>query len=135
MGRRLEVIIIIRKRCLSGLLHLSLVLSQEVLVNLHLSGRKRGSSDELLCIFVSCELSIRETKQPTYQSRVANQLPGEPKEGLLEVVIGLGRDVVILEVLLAVEGDGLGLHLALLDIDLVAAENDGNVLANTGQVT
>jgi hypothetical protein len=34
-----------------------------------------------------------------------------------------------------VESDGLGLDLALLDIDLVAAENDGNVLAHTDQVT
>jgi len=48
VGIRLEVVVIIRKRSLSGLLHLSLVLSQEVLVNLHLSGRKRGGSDEFL---------------------------------------------------------------------------------------
>jgi hypothetical protein len=34
-----------------------------------------------------------------------------------------------------VEGDGLGLHLALLDVDLVAAENDGDVLADTGEIT
>lgn len=33
------------------------------------------------------------------------------------------------------EGDGLGLDLALLDIDLVAGENDGDVLANANQVT
>lgn len=33
------------------------------------------------------------------------------------------------------ESDGLGLHLALLDIDLVAAENDGDVLADTGKIT
>lgn len=33
------------------------------------------------------------------------------------------------------EGDGLGLHLALLNIDLVTAENDGDVLADTDEVT
>ena len=33
------------------------------------------------------------------------------------------------------EGDGLGLDLALLDVDLVAAENDGDVLADADQVT
>jgi hypothetical protein len=33
-----------------------------------------------------------------------------------------------------VEGNGLGLDLALLDIDLVAAENDGDVLADTGKI-
>lgn len=71
----------------------------------------------------------------TYQGRVANKLASEPEEGLLEVVVGLGRNVVVLEVLFPVEGDGLGLDLALLDIDLVAAQNDGNVLADAGQIT
>lgn len=33
------------------------------------------------------------------------------------------------------EGDGLGLHLALLDVDLVTAEDDGDVLADTDEVT
>lgn len=71
----------------------------------------------------------------TYQRGVADELAGEPQEGLLEVVVGLGGDVVVLEVLLAVEGDGLGLDLALLDIDLVTAENDGNVLTDTDEIT
>jgi hypothetical protein len=70
-----------------------------------------------------------------YQSLVADELPREPQEGLLEVVVGLGGDVVVLEVLLAVEGDGLGLDLALLDVDLVAGQDDGDVLANADQVT
>ena len=71
----------------------------------------------------------------TNKLRVANKLPGEPKEGLLEVVVGFGRDIVVLEILLAVEGDGLSLHLALLDVDLVAAKDNGNVFANTDEVT
>lgn len=40
-----------------------------------------------------------------------------------------------MEVLLAVEGDGLGLHLTLLDIDLVTGEDNGDVLADTDEVT
>jgi hypothetical protein len=71
----------------------------------------------------------------TYELGVADKLASEPKEGLLEVVVGLGRDVVVLEVLLAVEGDGLGLDLALLHVDLVTGKDDGNVLANTNEVT
>jgi len=71
----------------------------------------------------------------TDQRLVADELPGEPKERLLEVVVGLGGNVVVLEVLLAVESDGLGLDLALLDIDLVTAEDDWNVLADTDKVT
>ena len=73
-------------------------------------------------------------KEGTYQSRVANELASEPEEGLLEVIVGLGRDIVVLEVLLAVECDGLGLDLALLDVNLVAAEDDGDVLADTDEV-
>ena len=70
-----------------------------------------------------------------YQSWIANKLSCQPKEGLLKVVIGLGGDVVILEVLLAVESDRFRLHLSLLDIDFVPREDDGNVLADTDQVT
>lgn len=33
------------------------------------------------------------------------------------------------------ESDGLGLDLTLLHIDLVTAENDGNVLANSDEIT
>lgn len=32
------------------------------------------------------------------------------------------------------EGDGLGLDLALLDVDLVTAEDDGDVLADTDEI-
>jgi hypothetical protein len=71
----------------------------------------------------------------THQSLVADEFPGEPEERLLEVVVGLGRDVVVLQVLLSVEGDGLCLDLALLDVDLVAGEDDGDVLADTDEVT
>ena len=70
----------------------------------------------------------------TYQTRVAHQLAAEPQERLLEVVVRLGRDIVVLQVLLAVESDGLGLDLALLDVDLVAAEDDGDVLADADEI-
>ena len=71
----------------------------------------------------------------TYQTGVADELAGEPQEWLLEVVVGLGGDIVVLEVLLAVEGDGLSLHLTLLNINLVTGKNDGDVLADTGKIT
>ena len=57
------------------------------------------------------------------------------QERLFKVVVGLCGDVVVLKVLLAVECDGLGLHLALLYVDFVTAKDDGNVLANTDEVT
>ncbi len=71
----------------------------------------------------------------TDQSWVANKLACQPKERLLEVIIGLGGDVIVLKVLLSVESDGLGLHLPLLDINLVSGEDDGNILADTDQIT
>ena len=70
----------------------------------------------------------------THQRLVADQLPCEPQERLLEVVVGLGGDVVVLQVLLAVEGDGLGLDLALLHIDLVSGEHDWDVLADADEI-
>ena len=33
------------------------------------------------------------------------------------------------------EGDSLGLDFSLLDVDLVTAEDDGDVLTNTDEVT
>lgn len=69
-----------------------------------------------------------------YQGIVSDQLTSEPEEGLLEVIIRLGRNVVVLEVLFPVEGDRLGLDLSLLHIDLVAAEDNRDVLANAGEI-
>lgn len=109
-------VVLVRQRHCSGVCHLLLVLFKDSLVDLDLRRSQGRSSDEL-------------------QGLVANEFPGEPKEGLLEVIIGLRRDVVVLQVLLAVEGDGLGLHLALLDIDLVTTQNDGDVLTDTDEIT
>ncbi len=39
-----------------------------------------------------------------------------------------------MEVLLSVEGDGLGLDFALLDIDLVSGEDDWDIFADTDKV-
>ena len=79
-------------------------------------------------------MSKKKKGKNTYKLRVADKLASEPEEGLLEVVVGLGGNIVVLEVLLSVEGDGLGLDLSLLHIDLVTAENDGNVLADTDEI-
>ena len=48
--------------------------------------------------------------------------------------VRLGRDLKVLQVLLPVEGDVGRLDLALLDVDLVAAEDDGDVFAHTLEV-
>lgn len=71
----------------------------------------------------------------TNQSWVSNKLACQPEERLLKVIIGLGRDVVVLKVLLPVESNSLGLHLSLLDINLVSGKDDGNILADADQIT
>ena len=43
-----------------------------------------------------------------------SQLSGEPQEWLLEVVVGFGGDLEILQILLAVERDGSGFHFTFL---------------------
>jgi len=65
---------------------------------------------------------------------VVNEAAEEPYEGLLELVVALSGDVVVLEVLLTVESDLLGLDLAVLDINLVADKYDGDVLAHAGKI-
>ena len=117
-SNRLQIVVrqLTGQRQSSGIVHLLLVLGQESLVNLG-GGRSQGRGGNEL------------------QSGVANELAGQPQEGLLEVVVGLGGDIVVLQVLLSVEGDGLGLDLSLLDVDLVAAEDDGDVLANADEIT
>jgi hypothetical protein len=109
-------IIFVRKREGSSLVHLVLVLGHEGLVNLNLRRSKSGRSDKL-------------------EGRVADELSSKPEERFLKVVVGLGRDIVVLEILLSVESNGLGLDLTLLNIDLVTAENDGDVLADTDKIT
>jgi hypothetical protein len=71
----------------------------------------------------------------SYQSLIADKFASQPQERFLEVVVGFGGDVVVLQVLLAMECDGLGLDFAFLDVDFVATEDDGNVFANPDKIT
>jgi len=71
----------------------------------------------------------------TYKCWVTDKLSCQPQERLLEVIIRLGRDIIVLKVLLAMEGDCLCLNFSLLYVDLVSSEDDWDVLADTDQVT
>lgn len=134
--------ILIGQRHSGGGLHLGGDLGQLLLVDGGNRGSESGSSDEFLKNFhVSKNRTQRATISTkgggggTYETGVADELASEPQEGLLEVVVGLSGDIVVLEVLLAVESNRLGLDFALLHVDLVAAEDDRNVLANTDEIT
>jgi len=65
---------------------------------------------------------------------VARELARKPQERLFKVVVGLGGNVVVREVLAAVEVDGLGLHLSVLDVHLVAHQHDRDVVAHTSEI-
>jgi hypothetical protein len=60
---------------------------------------------------------------------VTRQLAGQPQERLFEIVIRLCRNVVVLEILFAVESNLLGLDFTVLDFHLVASQDNGNVFA------
>lgn len=109
-------IILIWKRHAYSIVHLLLVSVEGSLIDGDLGRSQSRGCDEL-------------------QRRVSDQFSCEPKERFLKVVVGLGRDVVVLQVLLSVESDSLCLDLSLLHVDLVTAQNDGNVLANTDNIT
>jgi hypothetical protein len=75
------------------------------------------------------------SQPPTaYQSRVSDQFSGQPQEGFLKVIIGLGRYIVVLKVLLAMESDCLCFDFALLHVDLVSGKNDWNVFTHADQI-
>ena len=58
----------------------------------------------------------------------------QPQERLFKVVVRFGRDIIVLQILLSVEDNGLGLDLAILYINFVTSKDDGDVFANTDQI-
>lgn len=76
-ARTLQVLILLGQRGLLGLLQILLDLDLPFLVHLDLWRQQRRHGDKL-------------------EVRVADQLAGQPQERLLEVVVGLGRNVVVL---------------------------------------
>ena len=68
------------------------------------------------------------------QGRIVDHSSQKPHEGFLKLVITFGADVVVLQILLSVECDLLGLHLAILDVHLVSDQHDGDSFADAGQI-
>lgn len=69
------------------------------------------------------------------QRIVTGEFTREPKKWLLEIVVRLRGNIVVLQVLLAVERNLFGLDLSILNFHLVSNEDDGNILADTRQIT
>ncbi len=96
-----------------GRLELGCVLGLLLLIDLEVRLQQQRGLCELT-VLVGCELSA------------------DPQEWLLKVVVALGRDVIVLKVLLAVKLNVLGAHLTILAVDLVSAEADGDAFAHAG---
>jgi len=116
LRKRLQVFIFIGEWSCFGLLQLQFVLLKCAGVDLNFR-RSEGRSLDKGEIWLVEELSC------------------EPEERLLEVVVALCGDVVVLKVLLSVESNLLGLHLSILDINLVTAKNNRDVFANANNVS
>jgi hypothetical protein len=110
------VVLVFWERLLRGLVEFRFVLVLEVFVKGEFWRLQGGSFYEV-------------------EGVVSRQLSSQPQKWLLKVVVGFGGDIVVLQILLPVERDLLRLDLAVLDLDLVPGEDDGNVFANTGQIT
>jgi len=115
-SRDLDIVILFGQRGGGSLLQLLGVFFHECAIDLDF-GRSQGRSGN------------------KFKRRISDELPCEPKEGLLEVVIRLSGDFIVLEVLLSVESNGASLDFPLLDVNFVSAENNGDVLADALEVT
>ena len=71
----------------------------------------------------------------TYKPLVTCQLSCQPQERLLEVVVGFGRNVVVLKVLLSMESDSFGFNLSLLYVHLISTKDDRDIFANSDKIT
>ena len=69
------------------------------------------------------------------QVGVARETSCQPQERLLELIVALGLHIVVLQVVSSVESDLLGLYFAVLDIHLVPNEHDGDVFADSDEVS
>ena len=65
---------------------------------------------------------------------IAAEFTSDPEEGLFEVVVAFRGNVVVLEILLPVESNLLRLHLSVLNLNLVASQNNRNVFAHAREV-
>jgi len=65
---------------------------------------------------------------------VSRQLASQPKKGFLKVVVGLCRNVIVLQILLTVKGNLLGLDLAVFDFHFVSSQDYGDVFTDASEI-
>jgi hypothetical protein len=116
-------------------------------INLHFRWLQSNSLNKVkvlvprcICISRKCQYSQRVTQGTCQANKYSKcrggsrqlpcQLPRKVKEGLLKVVVAFGRNFIVLQVLLPVESNLLGLNLPVLDINLVTAQDNRNALTH-----
>ena len=99
------------------------------------AGAKAGAATNSRVGLLLREESLFKGTDTVERRDEPNKLAAKPKEGLLEVVVGLCRYVVILQIFLSVERNSFGLYLSLLHINLISGKDDRDVLAYTDQIT
>jgi hypothetical protein len=112
----LQVIVLIWQFCSNSCIQLNSVLPHQVFINPDFRWSKSWR-----CY----KLEIRET----------NQLASKSQEWFLKVLVALGRNVIVLKVLLAMKSNIFGHNLAFSDINLVTAQDDWDILADANQIT
>jgi len=114
---RLQIsVVLVREWEVRGLFHLVFVFGEKLSVNFD------GWGCESWCGY-------------KFQTRVSDQLSGQPEEWFLEVVIRFCRNVIVLQILFSVECDRFCFDLALLNVDFVTGEYNGDVFADANKVT
>ena len=137
-----EVNLIIKRTRFGSVLHTlySVIMScSEVVIVAIRKGHLLGLNNLLLHLgeLVSVDLNFTwGEKRSLNQSKVLviDHATEKPDEWLFELVVALGTNVVVLQVLFTVEGNLLGLHLSVTDINLIANKNNRDGLADTGQI-
>ena len=66
--------------------------------------------------------------------RISGEGSQNPKEGFLVLVVGLGRDIKVLQVALSVESDLSGLDFSILLINFVANQHYGDVITDASEI-
>eukprot|EP00906_Rhabdomonas_costata_P021981 RCo031825 len=110
------------------------------LVVVVLQGDGSGSSTFCLQLLLPCLIDVHLTGLQggclhKGEVVVIGQFLCKPKKRLLKVVVRLCGDVIVLQVLLPVECDLLGLHRALHNVHLVAHQDNRDVFAHPDNVT
>jgi hypothetical protein len=65
---------------------------------------------------------------------IVDESSEEPDERLVVLIVTLGRDIVVLEVLLSVESNLLSFDFTVLNVNLVSDKHNRDALTDSGEI-